>query len=69
MGQSMELGHFHSRQRVYLKSTAMAWYNNPDRAHRLGNQEVEKSVTPHTIILRDPLKKIYTSLSNDFRPC
>ena len=36
----------------------MAQCNNTDRAHRLGNQEVKRIVAPHTIILRDSLKKI-----------
>ena len=35
---------------------AMAQCNNPDRANRLGNQEVKRIVAPHTTILRDPLK-------------
>lgn len=67
--QSIGLGHFYSRQSVYFESTAMAQCNNPDRAHRLGNQEVKRIVAPHTIILRDPLKKNYFYFLNGLRFC
>lgn len=45
------------RHSIYLKSTAMAWSSNPNKAYRFENQQKERSMSPYTTIIRDLPKK------------